>query len=81
MKETKDYECHKHFHDGRVSVSDDPRCGRPSTSTYDENIERVRNVELSDRRKSAQEISAEVVTPVGKVLSVPHEDLFMVSSP
>jgi hypothetical protein len=29
------------FHDGRANVNDDPLCDRESTSTNDENIERV----------------------------------------
>jgi transposase len=74
MKPTQVYEWHKSFRDGRASVNDDPRCGRPSTSTNDEDIERVRNVVRSDRGKSIQEISAEVGISVVRVRSILYED-------
>jgi hypothetical protein len=38
MKKTQ---WHKHFGDGCASVNDDPCCWQPSTSTNDNNIERV----------------------------------------
>jgi transposase len=74
MKKTHVYDWYKRFRDGRASVSDDPRCGRSSTSTNDENVKRVRNVVASDRGKSIQEISAEVGISVGSVRSILHED-------
>jgi hypothetical protein len=43
------YEWQELFHDGRESVNEYPRCGRPLNSTNDENIERVRNVVQSVR--------------------------------
>jgi hypothetical protein len=48
MKKTQVYQWYKSFRDGRASVNDDQRCGRPPTST-NENIERVSNVVRSDR--------------------------------
>jgi hypothetical protein len=44
INKTQVYEWYKRFRDGRASVNDNPRCGRPSTSTNDENVEHVRNV-------------------------------------
>jgi hypothetical protein len=72
MKKTQVYEWHKRFDDGSASVSDDSRCGLPSTSTDDANIENVRNVVRSDRRTSIQEISGEVWISLGSVHSVFH---------
>jgi hypothetical protein len=57
MNKTQVHEWHKRFHDGRASVSDYPRCGQPSASTNDENIERVQDCE-NDGLKGIQEISA-----------------------
>jgi hypothetical protein len=68
-------EWHNRFRDGRASVSKDPSCGRPSASTNDENMERLRNAVRSDGRKSVQEISAEVEISVGSVHSILHKDL------
>ena len=38
------YEWFKRFKEGRMSVSEDPRPGQPSTSTNDNRVERVRVV-------------------------------------
>jgi hypothetical protein len=54
MKKTKVYELHKHSRDDRASVNGDPRYGRPSASTNDENIERVCSVVGNDQRKNIQ---------------------------
>jgi histone-lysine N-methyltransferase SETMAR len=75
MKKTQVYKWHKRFRDGRASVNDDPRSGRPSTSTNDNNIERVRNVVRSDWRKSIQEISSEIGISVGSVHSILRKNL------
>jgi hypothetical protein len=40
-----------------MSVEDKPRCGRPSTSRTDENVEKVHQVVLADRRRIIIEIS------------------------
>lgn len=77
MKKMQVYGWHKHFCDGRARVNDDLRSGRPSTSRNDKNIDRVRNVVRSDRRKSIQQISAEVGISVGSVHGILHEDLNM----
>jgi len=40
----------KLFKEGRTSVDDDPRSGRPSTSKTDDNVTKVREVIRSNRR-------------------------------
>ncbi|GBO06129.1 hypothetical protein AVEN_35209-1 [Araneus ventricosus] len=50
MKKTAMYEWHKRFRKGRTNIEDDPRTGRPSSSTADENVERVREIVREDRR-------------------------------
>jgi hypothetical protein len=52
VKKTRVYGWHKRFHDGSASVNDDPGYGRPTTSTNDESIKRVRIVVPNDRWKS-----------------------------
>jgi hypothetical protein len=69
VKETQVYEWRKRFRDGRVSVNDDSRCGPPSTSTNDANMERVRHGVRNDGRKNVQETTAEVGISVGSVHS------------
>jgi hypothetical protein len=44
MSRTQCYEWFKHFKEGRMSVGEDPRPGRPWTLTNDDHVERVRAV-------------------------------------
>ena len=44
MSQMQCYEWFKRFKDGRMSVSEDPRPGRLSTSTKDDHVETVRAV-------------------------------------
>ena len=53
MSRTQCYEWFKRFEKGRMSVGEDPRPGRPSTSTDDDHVERVRAV--SSMKKSTDE--------------------------
>jgi hypothetical protein len=77
MKRTQVYKWHKRLRNGRSSVDDDQRCGLSSTSTKEENIQRVRNVVLSDRQKRIQEVPGEVGTSLGSVHRIIHKDLYM----
>ena len=40
MRRTQCYDLFKRFKEGRMSVGEDPRLGRPSTSTDDDHVER-----------------------------------------
>jgi len=46
----------KRFNDGRTSVYDDERFGRPSTSTTPENIAKVSEAILADRRQTIHNV-------------------------
>ncbi|KAJ8937898.1 hypothetical protein NQ318_001671 [Aromia moschata] len=48
---------HKAFAEGREDVNDDNRAGRPSTSSSDDNVKRVRDLLNTDRRLSVRLIS------------------------
>ena len=50
MSRTQCYECFKSPKEGRTSVCEDPRPGRPSTSIDDRHVERVREVIGGNRR-------------------------------
>jgi hypothetical protein len=41
LSQTAVFEWHSHFRAGRVSVEDDKRSGRPSTSKMTENVEKI----------------------------------------
>ncbi|KAF2904143.1 hypothetical protein ILUMI_02032 [Ignelater luminosus] len=52
----------KRFRGGRVDFKDDPRLGRPPTSFYDENLDRVLSCVLPNRcRMAAEELNLKLV--------------------
>ncbi|XP_026829836.1 protein GVQW3-like [Ooceraea biroi] len=50
----------KAFSEGRESVEDESRSGRPSTSRNDENVKRIRDLVRSDRRLTVRLIADEL---------------------
>jgi len=54
------FEWHKAFSEGRESIKDEPRSGRPSTSKTDNNVEKVRALVRSDRRLTVRMIASEL---------------------
>jgi septation ring formation regulator EzrA len=67
----------KAFKDGREEVSDEPRSGRPSTSTTDDNVARVRAELNSDRRLSVRMIADNLNIPKTIVHELVTEKLNM----
>jgi len=65
MSRTQCYEWFKRFKEGRMSVSEDPRPGRPSTSTNDDHVKRVRATICGNRHLTAQEVADEVRISIG----------------
>ena len=57
MSQTAAFMWHKLFKDGRESVEDEPRAGRPSTSRNDDKVQRVREMLNSDSRLSVRMIA------------------------
>jgi len=55
------FKWHKAFKEGRENVEDDPRSGRPISSTNDQNVEVVRAVMTKDCRLSVKMIAEETV--------------------
>ena len=51
LGQTQAYEWFKHFKNGRISVDDDERSGRPSTIATTVNVEKVQEVILEDRTR------------------------------
>jgi len=68
---------HKVFKDGRESVEDEQRTGRPSTSRTENNVARVKTVLDRDRRVSVRLMSEEVGLPKTDVHRIITEDLRM----
>jgi transposase len=60
MKNSQVYDWHKRFSDGCESFDNDPRSGRPSTSTNKANVDRVREILRGDKRRGVGQTLAEV---------------------
>nr|APL98288.1 putative DD34D transposase [Bactrocera tryoni] len=60
LSKTQAYEWYKAFKDGREIVEDMPRSGRPSTSSTDENIKKVKDMVLENRQASVREMAREL---------------------
>ena len=65
MSKTRVYEWYKRFQDGREDVEDAERSGRPSTSTTDENVEKVKEIVMNDRRITIREVADDVGISIG----------------
>jgi hypothetical protein len=64
MSRTHCYEWFKLFKNGRMSVDEDPRNKRPSTSTNDDLVERV-NAVIRGSRLTVREVADEVSIRIG----------------
>jgi hypothetical protein len=65
MSRTQCYEWLKRFKESRMSVGEDHRSGRLSTSTNDDYVERVRAVIRGNRRLTVREVVDEVGVKIG----------------
>ena len=52
------YKWFSRFKRGDMSLEDQPRSGRPSTSRTDENIQKIRDAIMFDRRRTLDELEA-----------------------
>ena len=68
---------HQAFKDGRESIEDEQRAGRPSPSRTENNVARVKAVLDRDRRLSVRLIAEEVGLPKTNVHRIITEDLHM----
>jgi hypothetical protein len=74
MSRTTTYEWYRRFKDSRTSLEDDPRSGRPSTSTDEDPI---RAVIRSNRRLTVREVADECEISVGSCHTMLTEKLNM----
>jgi histone-lysine N-methyltransferase SETMAR len=56
LSQSRTFLWYKRFKDGRMSVDDYERSGRPSTSTTPENIVKVREAIIVDRRRTIHDV-------------------------
>ncbi|MCP6711290.1 helix-turn-helix domain-containing protein, partial [Klebsiella pneumoniae] len=64
------YKWYKLFQEGREDTNDEPRSGRPSTSTTDENVEEVKKIVLGNRRITIREIADDIGISFGSCQSI-----------
>ena len=58
LSQARVYEWVSWFKRGDMSLEDQPRSGRPSTSRTDENIQKIRNATMFDHRRTIDELEA-----------------------
>ena len=58
---------YKLFLEGRTSVEDDERSGRPSTATTEDKVEEVRQLLSRDRRQTCEELAEDAGVSIGSV--------------
>jgi len=58
LSQARVYEWFSRFKHGDMSLEDQPRSGCPSTSRIDENIKKIRNAIMFDRRRTIDELEA-----------------------
>jgi len=75
MKKTAVYKWVKCFSEGRESVTDEERSGRPATSRTEENIANVRQILRENRRLTVRSIEEEVNINRETVRKILTEDL------
>jgi len=77
MKKTAVYKWVKRFTEGRESVTDEERSGRPATSRTEENIAKVRQILRENRRLTVRSITEQVNIDRETVRKILTEDLDM----
>ena len=65
MSKTRVYERYKRFPDGLENIDDDEGPGQPSTSTTDENMEKVKGMIMSDWQIANREVADDVGISIG----------------
>jgi transposase len=77
LSRTQCYEWYQRFKSGRTSIEDDPKSGRPSSSTGDYHIEKVRSVIRENRRLTVREVPEEVGICKSSCHTILNEKLMM----
>jgi len=68
---------HHDFNRGRTSVFDEPRPGAPKTATAEDNVTKINDLVLADRRLKIREIDETVGMSKDRVSHILHEILGM----
>ena len=77
LSRTMGFKWHKALKEGRENVEDDPRSGRPISSTNDQNVEVVRAVMAKDHRLSVRMIAEETGLDISAVHGIVTDHLWV----
>ena len=77
MKRATCFGWHKRFVNGQLSVENDKRFGRPSTSTDDSHIDEINNLVRANRRLTVRELAEECGILVCSCHHILTEELMM----
>ncbi|GFO41724.1 hypothetical protein PoB_006822900 [Plakobranchus ocellatus] len=75
MSRSRVYQWCTWFGEGRTSLGDEPKSGRPKTSTNEENTTRVDKLVRCDRRMKIREIALKLEIPKSTVHEIVHDTL------
>ncbi|GFO02482.1 histone-lysine N-methyltransferase SETMAR [Plakobranchus ocellatus] len=75
MSRSREYQWCTWFGEGRTSLGDEPKSGRPKTSTNEENSTRVDELIRCDRRMKIREITLKLEIPKSTVHEIVHDTL------
>ena len=75
LSRTTVFEWYKRFKSGRESLDDDLRTGRPSTSSTEENVERVQAAVVSNPKVSIETLAEQLHISEGSVHKILTDDL------
>ncbi|GFO31656.1 histone-lysine N-methyltransferase SETMAR [Plakobranchus ocellatus] len=75
MSRSRVYQWCTWFGGGRTSLGDEPKSGRPKTSTNEENTTRVHELIRCDRRMKIREIALKLEIPKSTVHEIVHDNL------
>jgi histone-lysine N-methyltransferase SETMAR len=77
MGRAQTYDWYKRFKNGRISIEDDPRSGRPSTTTDDPHVAQVRSAIRYNRRLIVREVKEDCDISLGSCRNILTEKLGM----
>jgi len=81
LSRTKVFEWHKLFREGRESVKEDERSGRPTTSRTDDNIATIDKMIKGDRNVTSRLIADTLGIPKTVVLRILRDDMKKIKRP
>ncbi|XP_027851471.2 protein GVQW3-like [Aphis gossypii] len=77
LGKTQVFEWFSRFKSGEMSIEDQARSGRPSTSLTDKNVKNIHKINLEDRRKTIEEVAERSGVTWSSVQRILSENLGM----